>query len=460
MKNYIKQSLGLIVAVCAVLVALHWLPVLKVGSHTLRRVDLLSDVRMRQPDTLEVALEDSLPEMPVVKPEFVDTCRQGLTCIEDYSDSTLRGMTPYYEALDRIDAQGTVRIAVFGDSFIEADIFTADLREMFQKRYGGCGVGYVPVTSHVNGFRPTVLHNFGGWKAHSVNDTIGFKKALEGITNTYHLASGKAYVELKGTGKYADCLDSCRRAGFLFWAKDSFELTTSVNGREPETRVYAPSDRLQMASVEGDIRAVKWKVAEADSSLFYGMTMDGEQGMIVDNFSLRGSSGITLSSIPTRFLRDFNKIRPYDLIILQFGLNVATERGVRYDNYLKAMKYSIEHLKRCFPQAAILVMSVGDRDYKNEEGEIRTMPGIRNLVRYQQRIAAESRVAFWNLFEAMGGNESMLKLVEAQPAMANYDYTHINFKGGAYLSRRLFETLEYGKEQYDRRKAFEEEWNE
>ena len=61
-----------------------------------------------------------------------------MTCIEDYSDSTHRGMAPFYEALNRLSSgsedDNLVRIAVFGDSFIEADIFTADLREMLQKR--------------------------------------------------------------------------------------------------------------------------------------------------------------------------------------------------------------------------------------------------------------------------------------------------------------------------------------
>ena len=68
-----------------------------------------------------------------MKPSFVDTCRAGMTCIEDYSDSTMRGMTRFYQALDELaKAPRPVRIAYFGDSFIEADILTADLREMLQ----------------------------------------------------------------------------------------------------------------------------------------------------------------------------------------------------------------------------------------------------------------------------------------------------------------------------------------
>ena len=59
------------------------------------------------------------------------------------------------------------------------------------------------------------------------------------------------------------------------------------------------------------------------------------------------------------------------------------------------------------------------------------------------------------MFEAMGGEGSMAKLVHAKPSMANYDYTHINFRGGKHLAGLLYETLIYGKEQYDRRRAYE-----
>lgn len=80
-----------------------------------------------------------------------------------------------------------VRIAYFGDSFIEADIFTADLRERFQSEFGGCGVGYVPITSSISGYRPTVRHSFGGWSSHSSNDSVGFDRSLQDISGHYFL---------------------------------------------------------------------------------------------------------------------------------------------------------------------------------------------------------------------------------------------------------------------------------
>lgn len=459
-KNYLKYSLGLVLTVFVALLALHWLPAITIDGHTMRRVDLLSEVRYPKQQPLK-ADSDTIPLPPVVKPAFVDTCRTGMTCIEDYSDSTFRGMRPFYEALNRLSSgdeeDRQVRIAVFGDSFIEADIFTADLREMLQKRFGGCGVGFVAITSATNGFRPTVRHTFGGWESHAVTDSIGFDKKLQGISGHYFIPRRGAFVELRGQKKYASLLDTCQRSTIFYLSKDSLSLTASVNKGDAQLFSVLPSAHLQTSEVEGNIGSVRWSAGEADSTRFYGVAMDGKQGIVLDNFSLRGSTGLSLRDIPQRMLKEFNRMRPYDLIVLEYGLNVATERGRNYDKYQKGLLTAIEHLKNCFPQAGVLLLSVGDRDYKDDEGELRTMPGVKNLVRYQQHTAALSGIAFWSMFEAMGGEESMATLVHAKPAMANLDYTHINFRGGRFLAGLLYETLIYGKEQYDRRKAYEEE---
>ena len=462
-KNYLKYSLWFVLIVFAALLGLHWLPVLTIDGHTMRRVDLLSDLRYPESE-IATADSDSIPLPPVVKPVFVDTCRAGMTCIEDYSDSTLRGMAPFYEALNRISSSDSddsddkqVRIAVFGDSFIEADILTADLREMLQQKYGGCGVGFVTITSMTSGFRPTVRHSFSGWQSHSVMDSVFFDRSKLGVSGHYFIPNTGAYVELRGQKNYASRLDTCQRASIFFYNRGTTTLSVRVNRGEATTETFEPIDDLQEMTVEGNIGSVRWTVESADSTLFYGLAMDGTSGIVLDNFSLRGSSGLSLRSVPVWMMREFNEQRPYDLIILQYGLNVATERGRNYDKYIAGMQTTVQHLKEAFPQAAILIVSVGDRDYKTEEGELRTMPGIKNLVRYQQNLAADEAVAFWNMFEAMGGEGSMADMVHAKPSLANYDYTHINFRGGKHLAGLLYESLIYGKEQYDRRRAYYEE---
>ncbi|MDE5760866.1 MAG: SGNH/GDSL hydrolase family protein, partial [Bacteroides sp.] len=252
-------------------------------------------------------------------------------------------------------------------------------------------------------------------------------------------------------------LDPRQRASIFFSHQGEVTLSVNVNRGERQTETFEPTDGLRQMQVEGEIGSVRWTVDKADSTLFYGVALDGLSGITVDNFSLRGNSGLSLRSIPAWMMHGFNKQRPYDLIILQYGLNVASKQQLNYDSYVKGMRTALQHLKEAFPQASILVVSVGDRDYKTEEGELRTIPGIKSLVRYQHSMAADEAVAFWNMFEAMGGEGSMAEMVHAKPSMANYDYTHINFRGGKRLAGLLYEALMYGKEQYDRRRAYEAE---
>ena len=87
-KNYLKYSLWLVLIVFAALFGLHWLPAITIDGHTMRRVDLLSDLRYPKQE-VAVADSDTIPLPPVVKPVFVDTCRAGMTCIEDYGLSLI-----------------------------------------------------------------------------------------------------------------------------------------------------------------------------------------------------------------------------------------------------------------------------------------------------------------------------------------------------------------------------------
>lgn len=456
MKNRIHHISILLLLVMGGLLLLGMFPQLYLFGHPLRTVNLFSDLYSKGSSSDDLEADSALLLPPPPKPVFVDTCRTGYTCIEDYSDDSQRGMQAFYRALDEL-ATGSrlVRIAYYGDSFVEGDILTSDLRSMLQDKYGGHGIGYTPITTISSGFRQSVFQAASGWQRHSIMDSIYFNRALQDVSNHYFKAESNASVRFRGQNKYYSRLDTFSRASFFFIPNESATISAAVNGRGVLSKQFS-GDNLQTFEVDGKIGSVTFSVQDADSSaLFYGVAMDDASGIALDNFSMRGASGLNVRSIPAKMLRRFYQLRPYDLVILQYGLNVATQRGSNYDNYIRGMQTTIEHLKEYYPEAGILVVSVADRDYKTDEGEIRTMPGIRNLVRYQQQLAADEGVAFWNMFEAMGGNESMKKLVDARPSMANYDYTHINGRGGKYLAGLLFDALVYGKEQYDRRRAYE-----
>ena len=69
--------------------------------------------------------------------------------------------------------KGKIRIAYLGDSMIEGDLVSQTLRKLLQNFFGGKGVGFVPITSPVAGFRTSVKHTFSSkWKQNNFRNRI------------------------------------------------------------------------------------------------------------------------------------------------------------------------------------------------------------------------------------------------------------------------------------------------
>lgn len=444
-KNTTRPALILTFAV-AILACMRFLPETAILGYEVKKVDLFSDIMPSDTASLKVENLNLIPEDVKVK-EFA--CPEGVTCIEDFSDDSPSGMSSFYRALSQRDSIGRpVRIAYFGDSFTEADILTADLRSLLQQEFGGCGVGYLSVAPEAPGFRKSVIQRHSGWQNHQCIDSIGFVRRHQSIAQTYAHPFGTSTVSIRGTDKYAQAshfetstfyVISRRPVTFYITANDTTRHTLSSKG----------TGRLESLTVSGDMSSVRWTASTADTTVIgHGVAVEGSKGITLDNFSMRATSGMQLAAIDTAYLKTLAKQRPYDLIMLHYGLNVAGKNQTNYDGYVKNMTAVIERFKACFPNTSILIVGVSDRENRIN-GELHTMPGVLALMQYQQQMAALNKVAFWNLYKAMGGDGSIVKLSEKKPAEARKDYTHITFEGGKTLADYYFKALMAGYQQYN-----------
>ena len=438
-ENKIHKVLIFVAIVVAGALLLTFIPGFNWNVLEFKKVDVLADIRKNTAaaDTIEAE----------IAPQYTDTCKSDMICIEDYSAN--------HDALDRfydaLSANRQTRIAYFGDSFIEGDLLTSSLRYLFQKEHGGHGVGYVPINCLTAGFRTTVITSAGGWEEHCLTDDV-FDRKKQGISGYYFIPqvnSTASFLCRTAENK----TDTCSEASFYFITDGNLKFTTIVNKQIKEQHSVAGSPDIQKVSVSGRIGHIRITVDNpGKNTRFFGITLDDEDsGIIVDNYSLRGISGETLSSIPEKTLQDFDKLRSYDLVVLQYGLNVATKNGNKYDYYKKSMTGVINYLRANLPNTDFLLVSVGDRAAKIN-GEMETMPGVKNLLATQEAIASECGIAFWNLMDAMALDGGMVEYVKSKPPKANLDYTHINFHGGELIAKHLFETIEYGKEKFIEKK--------
>ena len=500
MKNRVWQTFLLVLLVVVALMGLFYLPRTSVGDVDLRRVNILSDVQQRDKDgnivaEVEADTRDGFVEkemdsaaIEVRKMAYVDSIPKGMVAIEYFADvnGVHREMDVFYAALDEVRNR-PVRVAYFGDSYIEGDILTMDLRGLLQQKFGGKGVGFVEIACVSSDFRRSVTSKRNGWNRYHANEKgRGFKASLQGLAGSYFIPGGTATYELRGQKNvYAHLLDTAEVATVFFTPGDGLNIDYALNGgssqllfsngvaQAPETydevvetldsdsvvqyktvtRTIDPAQQgagnVVAKAVNGRIGKFAMTVSGGHGSRFYGVALDGHHGVSVDNFSMRGSGGQHLGNIPPETLRSFASVRPYDLIILQYGLNVANAKQKDYSGYTAQIGKVIDQMKAAYPHARILVVSMGARDTRGSDGQMHTMGGVKEMISYERKMASDHRVAFWNLYEAMGGDGSLAKMTEKK--QANLDYTHINFAGGRRLAELLFNVLMNGKENYDKR---------
>lgn len=476
-QNYLWQSVCFMLLFMLALTGLYHLPPFSIGKHEMEQVDLLSALRKPSgsPTTASL-LPDTLSAQPIIKVDTVLTITGGDTVVsttttvlsiapnetEVGEDGTVfitdytadrHALAHFYTALRERKAgkRQKVRIAFFGDSFIEGDILTSDLRNLLQSEYGGCGVGFVPMMTSLGGeMNPNFqVQNKGEWRAHSIAEAKIVSPKNLGFSGSYYMASGSVESTWKCKKGYSAHAEYCEEAYLYLLAEKDFTVHATINGADTQEHEVEASSELTVIKETGTIRQIKWAIEDIPSStIFWGGSMEGAEGVVLDNFSLRGVSGLTLSQIPASAIQALNAVHPYDLVILEYGLNVASPKQTDYSTYQRRMTRNIQRLQELMPQTSFLLIGVGDRNQK-EAGEYRTIRGIHELRQAQQAIAANAGIGFWDLYTAMGGNGGMARMVNAKPRQANLDYTHINFKGGKVLAENLFRALEEGKKRYE-----------
>ena len=92
------------------------------------------------------------------------------------------------------------------------------------------------------------------------------------------------------------------------------------------------------------------------------------------------------------------------------------------------------------PDAAILFIGPSDMS-TSVNGRMQTYPHLPMMVDSLKAAALNSGAAYWDLYQAMGGKDSMVKWVKARPQLAGTDYVHFTPRGAEAMGKMFFESL-------------------
>lgn len=455
MKNYVNQPLGFAILVLLLLTGLSLVPEgWRVGDFELRRMDIFADVRAEQPtagvaaDSAEIFSDptdtlwgeaDSLPRSALADSlrtdSFAPFPAKDSTLfgriLEDYSPEQ-QGLSRFFAAVDSIRNGRMVRVAWYGDSFVEGDILIGDLRDTLQTLWGGAGVGFVPITSEVAQFKRTLKHNFKGWTTFSIVKKNNVQPLL-GINGYAYRPAADAKVHYEGAHYFKNTQRWTQFRLFYSAENPATQFVWQNQGEAPHQQSLPQIGALSQWKWESNFPgssafAVRFPDT-ASGVMLYGASLESGPGFYIDNFSVRGNSGGPLKLLRPDFIQKFNAYQRYDLVVLQVGLNAVTNTLDNIRWYEAELERTFKHLRACFPSQPILIVSVGDRGGKIGT-ELGTMRGVPAIVAMQRDLARKHGFLFYDLYRGMGGPNTMVRFAYQRPRLANTDYTHLTHEGG------------------------------
>lgn len=405
-----------------------------------------------QPTGGEIEQSTPLPLEAILTADYSDILPEDglITSVEEFrGDDFDTPLNRFYEKL--LAGQEPVRVAFMGDSFVEGDILTADLRELLQDTFMGGGVGFVPFASPFTGFRQTIKTTSKGWTPYNIMQRKSVPEPYVGdffVSGWVARPAAGASTRWEMSSKRRH-LEECSRARLLFICREAARIAVTLNDGEERIFEFEADDVVRQIVVEEErISSLEMKILSGEAGFTgIGADFDSKEGVAVDNFSIRSNNGQAMFWSSAAVNAQIHTMRAYDLVILQYGLNIMQADRHNYSLYGEQVEKMIRYAESCFPGAAILVMGVSDRSQRGEQGIV-PMSSAVDLTASQREAAEKCGASFWNTYEAMQRMGGMTRFVEN--GWAGKDYTHINYAGGREIARQLYYGLLQGAQSRSR----------
>ncbi len=371
-----------------------------------------------------------------------------------FPNNNFRKLSRFFAVLEEnARSNGSMHILHYGDSQIELDRISGYIRHILQEKFGGNGVGMLPI---VPLFQTTAV---GQMVSDSIPRYVASGTLRQRLShNRYGILGQMAELNGAVTLSYASrdwkqVFEETKKFNrirlFLGNNKSGFKATLSAEGVDStlvlNEEIFGQSELSW--SLDSYVSACSLKLK--GSAELYAVSLESTSGVTVDNIPLRGSAGTFFTSISSPLLKESMSALNVPMIILEYGGNAVPSITslAAVENYKRDFIRQIKYLQNINPEAFILVIGPADMSTKIN-GTLRTWPYVEEVVQAMKEAALENGAAFWNMFDVMGGRNSMIQWVAHKPAWAAPDYIHFSPQGAKRIAEVLAESLLHYYEYY------------
>ena len=372
---------------------------------------------------------------------------------------------PVFRAFEQARMAGkTVRIVHYGDSQIELDRISSNLRDALQERFGGEGTGMFPAVTRTP--MASISHSAAG-------NLTGFPMIGDSLTRRAgHNRYGPLAQVVSVYGDGTVSLRGLRQKSTPERVKRFSSVSVLYGRASKDFLVKVQSDTMMPKPVTRMQDGLTWStwhfskpvdkatVRFSGSAEVYGIAADGKAGVAVDNVPLRGSTGTILTRIDKDLMKNAYALDDTYLVILQFGGNFvpAARSSKAISGYMDQVRDQIAWFRESVPGGKILFIGPSDMAAWNEEdGRLHSYRHLAEMVDSLKAVTLGCGAAYWDLYGMMGGANSMPQWVRHKPALAGPDYVHFTPAGAKVVGETLSRSLLTYYDFYDLRKTLPSE---
>ncbi len=358
----------------------------------------------------------------------------------------------------------TYRIMHYGDSQIEMDRISSIIREHLQGIFGGNGNGLVPAIQSVATYS-LVQSASGALTRYTLigdSTTVRADHNRYGVMTQLSQLSGEASITFR-VSKNSNCQERAKKfskvALLVGNTSPGFKASLRCDTIRTQNKVLKNAvNGVSLLTWELPAYASRGTITLSGSGEIYGFLMDGKNGVALDNAPLRGSSGTIFTRMSKSVMKQSFDLLDTRMIILQFGGNsaVSIRNEKQISAYLRKLENQIDYFHEVAPEAQVLFIGPSDMG-RSVEGRVATIPMLPALNDSLKVMALSKGAAYWDLFNMMGGENSMVRWVKHSPALASSDYIHFTTKGAEHVGMAFARAFEVCYNFYRLRKELDPE---
>lgn len=343
--------------------------------------------------------------------------------------------------------QKIYRVIHYGDSQIEMDRITSVLRQRLQEMFGGSGPNMISAVKRISSISLSQSYSGSLTRYALIGDSTSFKASHKryGVMTQFCQTKGTSTISFSKTSHsqaYEKAKEISTISILMGNNSEGFKASLKAGPYQGETKQYSAKTGITLITWKLPDNVAKGTITLQGSAEIYGIMLDGDYGVAVDNNALRGCSGTIFTRIDKNLMKESYKAIDAQMIILQFGGNrmPSISNSKQITLYMEELDRQVKYFKEVAPQATLLFIGPADMG-KSYNGKVTTWKGLPELNDSIMAMALRNDVAYWDMFHVMGGEGSMAQYVRHNPPLAGKDYIHFTFLGAQEIGNDLAKSL-------------------